>query len=419
MASARRQKMKGKSLCMTDFYVHPDRPGSTEGSASAKKPTGAPRARFTRGTSGPGACPSAPGATNIPSKSPQQSVWGHRASGAKRGSDKPDPPKITSRESPQDKGSASPSTRSPEKHRPRLDSMSDSSREVASESDLNDIPADDLLAGFPTSDQAASESFIKEMMLALRSSIHSSFTATINKQMEALEEVGDRVNHVENKMGEFSTAHNSLVDSHNQLEDEVESLKAKLADLEDRNRRNNVKFRGIPESVVPSELASYIQSLIKAVLPSTTTHDLIIDRAHRLPKPKGLPDAVPRDTIARIHFFHVKEELMLTARKLQQLPDPFQQVKLFTDLSQATLQARRRLAPVTIALRKNDIMYRWGFPTRIVLSRNGATHLIRSMEEGITVLGMLGISLPPPQPTHQRVETQKIQKEWEQVDGHA
>lgn len=54
-------------------------------------------------------------------------------------------------------------------------------------------------------------------------------------------------------MGEFSGAHNGLVDD--QLKDEVASLSVKLAYLEDRNRRNNVKLRGVPESVLPSELA--------------------------------------------------------------------------------------------------------------------------------------------------------------------
>lgn len=69
------------------------------------------------------------------------------------------------------------------------------------------------------------------MMLALRSSIQQSFTGALNKQMSALDEVGERVNHVENKMGEFSEAHNSLVDAHNHLEDELSSLATMLADL--------------------------------------------------------------------------------------------------------------------------------------------------------------------------------------------
>lgn len=73
-------------------------------------------------------------------------------------------------------------------------------------------------------------------MLALRSFIQQSFTESLNKQMPALDDLGDRVNHVKNKLGEFSEAHNSLVDAHNQLKDELTFLAAKLADLEDRNR---------------------------------------------------------------------------------------------------------------------------------------------------------------------------------------
>lgn len=64
----------------------------------------------------------------------------------------------------------------------------------------------------------------------------------LNKQMLILDDLGERVHQVENKMGEFSGAHNNLVDTHNSLEDELSALAAKLADLEDRNWRNNVKF---------------------------------------------------------------------------------------------------------------------------------------------------------------------------------
>lgn len=41
---------------------------------------------------------------------------------------------------------------------------------------------------------------------------------------------------MENKMAEFTEAHNGLADAHNHLEDDLNSLTAKLADLEDRNR---------------------------------------------------------------------------------------------------------------------------------------------------------------------------------------
>lgn len=70
---------------------------------------------------------------------------------------------------------------------------------------------------------------------------------------------------------------------------------------------------------------------------------------------------------------------MQTARKLSQLPDPFHQIHLFADLSQATLQERKRLTPITMALRQKNIMYRWGFPTRIIINRNGVTRSLHPL----------------------------------------
>lgn len=133
-------------------------------------------------------------------------------------------------------------------------------------------------------------------MLALRSSIQQSFIETLNKQMSVLDDMSERVSHVENKMGEFSEAHNSLVDAHNQLEDELTSLAAKLADLEDRNRKK--MLWGVHESISPSDLILFVQRLIKTTLMSVTTHDLIIVM---LPKPKGLPEETPRDVMLCPH----------------------------------------------------------------------------------------------------------------------
>lgn len=104
------------------------------------------------------------------------------------------------------------------------------------------------------------------MMLALCSSIQQSLTVTLNKQMAAIDDLGKRVKHVENKMEEFSTAHNGLVDTHNQLEADSNTISAKLADLEDKNRRNNLKLRDIPESVTNAERIPYIQQLMKTLL---------------------------------------------------------------------------------------------------------------------------------------------------------
>lgn len=114
----------------------------------------------------------------------------------------------------------------------------------------DDASSSELLETFPTTHQAVPESFLKEMMLALRSSIQQGFTAAFNKHMSAINDLAEGVDHVENKMGEFYAAHNGLVYAHNHL-----------------------------------ELTPYVQQMIKTILPSSSKQDLMIDRAHRLPKP--------------------------------------------------------------------------------------------------------------------------------------
>lgn len=121
-------------------------------------------------------------------------------------------------------------------------------------------------------------------------------------------------------MGEFTVAHNDLVDAHYDAEGDIQAMREKLADLEDRSHWNNIKLRGVEESVTPSELRRYVQDFIVAMLPDTPGSEIIVDRAHHLPKPKFLPERVPRDVIARVNFFHVKGDLMRFSKKNHPLP---------------------------------------------------------------------------------------------------
>lgn len=50
-------------------------------------------------------------------------------------------------------------------------------------------------------------------------------------------------------------------------------------------------------------------------------------------RPRHLPPQVPRDTIARIHFFHVKEEFLKVLRNQPELPERFCNLSIYPDLS--------------------------------------------------------------------------------------
>lgn len=61
--------------------------------------------------------------------------------------------------------------------------------------------------------------------------------------------LGERVTNIEQKLGEVTSSFNDLVDDQNEEAEDIEWMKAKISDLEDRSRRNNLKIRGIPESI--------------------------------------------------------------------------------------------------------------------------------------------------------------------------
>lgn len=83
-------------------------------------------------------------------------------------------------------------------------------------------------------------------------------------------------------------------------------MKDKLADLEDRSKRNNLKIRGIPETVKVTQLPQFVQDMFLALAPALSALELTVDRVHRVPKPPFLADDVPRGVLLRLHFYRAK-----------------------------------------------------------------------------------------------------------------
>lgn len=87
-----------------------------------------------------------------------------------------------------------------------------------------------------------------------------------------------------------------------------------LISLKPISRRNNVKFCGISKIVKKNDLKKFLQKIIIDFIPTLQNQELVIDRAHRLPKPPHIPEKLPRDVIAKMHFFQMKDMLMQYAR---------------------------------------------------------------------------------------------------------
>ncbi|CAH2306632.1 Hypothetical predicted protein [Pelobates cultripes] len=187
---------------------------------------------------------------------------------------------------------------------------------------------------------------------------------------------------MEDKYDEFATAHNDLATNVEQLSTQLKNMEEKLIDMEDRSHRNNLRLRGIPEEIPNDDLPSFIRGCLKAHAPEIPTDMLLIDRMHRIPKPRHIPPMVPRDILLRAHYFHVKEHILRSCRTRARPPEEYATIRIYADLSAATLRRRKEFSQVTGALRAHGIRYKWGFPTKLIITKEGKTTVIQTPEDG-------------------------------------
>ena len=106
---------------------------------------------------------------------------------------------------------------------------------------------------------------------------------------------------------------------------------------------------------------------------------------------------------------------MILMRKHESIPQQYQDLQFYADLSQYTLLKRRNLNTVTKVLRNHRIIYRWGYPTKISVTKDNRTFTITSLEKGLDLLKEWGI-LPDSTEAQSIDRTpRRVEPEWKQV----
>lgn len=100
------------------------------------------------------------------------------------------------------------------------------------------VSTPDPVTSFLTSGQPVSHTMM-DMLLSLRAFLQKDMMACIQQTKFELQELGERVDHVERSKCDFTDNYNTLVDGPTAQSEDVTWIKEKLADLENRSRRNN------------------------------------------------------------------------------------------------------------------------------------------------------------------------------------
>ncbi len=191
----------------------------------------------------------------------------------------------------------------------------------------------------------------------------------------ATKQIRDRVDSVQAAAREDRRA---VTDLRNQLE----RLAEKMTDMEDRNRRNNVRLVGLPEGAEGSDVAGFLRVNLSKWIPSLKGRNIEIDRAHRV-YVGGRGSDRPRTLIFRVLRWHDRSEILKGARQAYPVKCTQDNVTLlfFPDFSPATAAKRKSLVPVLRSMTALGLQPFLAYPVVIKLRHGGERRSFDSLRK--------------------------------------
>ncbi|KAJ1203493.1 hypothetical protein NDU88_007278 [Pleurodeles waltl] len=158
-------------------------------------------------------------------------------------------------------------------------------------------------------------------------------------------------------------------------------LLSKLIDLEDRSRRNNIRFLGFLETIEGADIHSYLRETLPKLTGLTFDPSLEFQRVHRL-GPKRRDDANrPRPIIACLLRHVQTSQLLQTARSHCLLRMGGLEIRLTADFSKETSESRRAFLTLRPSLPKLEVKYGLFELARIWITKNEVSKDIYDPED--------------------------------------
>ncbi|KAI4820266.1 hypothetical protein KUCAC02_028250 [Chaenocephalus aceratus] len=202
-------------------------------------------------------------------------------------------------------------------------------------------------------------SLLAEHRKAISADFKSSFealTTTLDGLNSTVAGHGERIGSLEDNSNEVGRRLQHLENACSTLQQDSVLLKTKLADLEGRSRRQNIRIIGLPESLEgPRPTAFFSQLLVDVFGKEVLSSPPELDRAHRSLASKPAAGDKPRPVIVRLHRFQVKDLLIREARRRGELFYKEHKIRLYEDYISDVLKERAEYKSSMAELYKREV----------------------------------------------------------------
>lgn len=209
-----------------------------------------------------------------------------------------------------------------------------------------------------------------------------------------VQKVRQRVTQTEQRISAVEDDLNPLLLQVRDVTENNKSQEAKLGDIEDRLRRNKLRFLGFPESAEGKNPEEFLLSWLKQSFGADSfSHLFAIERAYRIPlREPPPPGRYPRPMLAQFLYFRDKETILRKAHNLTELMFNNNRISIFLDVSAAT-QKRAVFQSVKQRLRECSLPYSMLYPAKLRVVHKGQTQFFMSSKEANRWLGITGSRL--------------------------
>lgn len=298
-----------------------------------------------------------------------------------------------------DPATPSPSSTSVEK-KPHLEDAG-SPESFASFTSLPTVDASQLILSQMLRMEQVLTSSLGSSMRELRDSLAelSSNVTAIRSDMEAF---GSRVEAVEREVTTLGMSLDSLSKRTDSLQldgrrcrqeansnkEEFSNLRARLAELEDQNRRCNLRLVGLPESTEKEDPIGFLQANLPVWFPALAVDGLIqIERAHRVYAALDSNRNKPRVLLFKLLRFIDRQAIFRAFRNAgSSITHGEAKLLLFADYSVFTSQRRKAFAPTIAALKQRSIQNFLIYPAKLKVLYQSKQLYFESPDEAMSFI---------------------------------
>lgn len=168
---------------------------------------------------------------------------------------------------------------------------------------------------------------------------------TTNATEKKIADIASRIAKMEDRLCFLEDAHQKQETNPSASSAEVEIMRQRIDDMENRERRNNLRFLGFAESCEGNDMVAFLKATLPTLLGIDFPKGLEIERAHRLgplSQNQGNQLSRPRPIIARFVSFQDRERIARAAREKGNMTWKERRIMVFPDFSRLVTDKRKK-----------------------------------------------------------------------------